>query len=206
MRDESPVLSGNSRADQTIDGGRIVKRIWMEFLEIVVAWFAWKRTADISFCFLFWIILISMLARLIVPRWGIGWAMILLGVVSNAVVTLINYGIMPVVGMSNIVASSPIWRSNGQWLLLADHASMYYFSIGDFCLLFGVLTVVVQFTRERKKQMLAWMNVLKSDEGQDIAEYAVMLAVILVIVVGTIKLIGSQSNIVFSNVASSIGQ
>jgi Flp pilus assembly pilin Flp len=42
------------------------------------------------------------------------------------------------------------------------------------------------------------------DEGQDIAEYAVMLAVILVIVVGTIRLIGSNSNTVFSNVASSI--
>jgi Flp pilus assembly pilin Flp len=42
------------------------------------------------------------------------------------------------------------------------------------------------------------------DAGQDIAEYAVMLAVILVLVVGTIRLIGSNSNVVFSNVASSI--
>ena len=42
------------------------------------------------------------------------------------------------------------------------------------------------------------------DEGQDIAEYAVMLAVILVIVVGTIRLIGSNANNVFSQVASSI--
>ena len=42
------------------------------------------------------------------------------------------------------------------------------------------------------------------DQGQDIAEYAVMLAVILVIVVGTIKLIGSNANNVFSSVASSI--
>jgi len=41
-------------------------------------------------------------------------------------------------------------------------------------------------------------------EGQDIAEYAVMLAVILVIVVGTIRLIGSNANNVFSNVASSM--
>ena len=41
-------------------------------------------------------------------------------------------------------------------------------------------------------------------EGQDIAEYAVMLAVILVIVVGTIRLIGSNANNVFSNVASSL--
>lgn len=42
------------------------------------------------------------------------------------------------------------------------------------------------------------------DDGQDIAEYAVMLAVILVIVVGTIRLIGTNSNNVFSSVASSI--
>jgi Flp pilus assembly pilin Flp len=45
-----------------------------------------------------------------------------------------------------------------------------------------------------------WSN----DEGQDIAEYAVMLAVILVIVVGTIRLIGGNANNVFSSVASSI--
>jgi Flp pilus assembly pilin Flp len=42
------------------------------------------------------------------------------------------------------------------------------------------------------------------EEGQDIAEYAVMLAVILVLVVGTIRLIGSNANNAFSNVASSI--
>lgn len=45
-----------------------------------------------------------------------------------------------------------------------------------------------------------WMQ----DQGQDIAEYAVMLAVILVIVVGTIRLIGSNANNVFSSVASSV--
>jgi Flp pilus assembly pilin Flp len=43
-----------------------------------------------------------------------------------------------------------------------------------------------------------------SEEGQDIAEYAVMLAVILVIVVGTIRLIGSNANNVFSSVGSAI--
>ena len=47
-------------------------------------------------------------------------------------------------------------------------------------------------------------NLWKDEAGQDIAEYAVMLAVILVIVVGTIRLIGSNANNVFSNVASSI--
>ena len=43
-----------------------------------------------------------------------------------------------------------------------------------------------------------------NEQGQDIAEYAVMLAVILVIVVGTIRLVGSNANNVFSSVASSV--
>lgn len=42
------------------------------------------------------------------------------------------------------------------------------------------------------------------DQGQDIAEYAVMLAVILVLVVGTVRLIGSNANNAFSSVASSL--
>jgi len=42
------------------------------------------------------------------------------------------------------------------------------------------------------------------DSGQDIAEYAVMLAVILVVVIGTIRLVGSNANNVFSSVASSV--
>lgn len=44
----------------------------------------------------------------------------------------------------------------------------------------------------------------KDERGQDIAEYAVMLAVILVIVVGTIRLIGTNANNVFSQVGSAI--
>ena len=46
---------------------------------------------------------------------------------------------------------------------------------------------------------------LWSEDGQDIAEYAVMVAVILIIVVGTLRLIGSNSNTVFSQAGSSIG-
>jgi Flp pilus assembly pilin Flp len=45
-----------------------------------------------------------------------------------------------------------------------------------------------------------WSN----EEGQDIAEYSVMLAVILVIVVGTVRLIGSNAGNVFSQVGSAI--
>ena len=47
-------------------------------------------------------------------------------------------------------------------------------------------------------------QLLSSEQGQDIAEYAVMLAVILVLVVGTIRLVGTNANNAFSTVASSI--
>jgi Flp pilus assembly pilin Flp len=49
-----------------------------------------------------------------------------------------------------------------------------------------------------------WQDVWLDEEGQDIAEYAVMLAVILVIVVGTVRLIGSNANNVFSQVGSAL--
>jgi Flp pilus assembly pilin Flp len=49
-----------------------------------------------------------------------------------------------------------------------------------------------------------WSDVWLDEEGQDIAEYAVMLAVILVIVVGTVRLIGSNASNVFSQVGSAL--
>jgi Flp pilus assembly pilin Flp len=57
----------------------------------------------------------------------------------------------------------------------------------------------------KDSKMLDVARTLWTDEGgQDIAEYAVMLAVILVLVVGTIRLVGSNANNVFSSAASSI--
>ena len=59
--------------------------------------------------------------------------------------------------------------------------------------------------RNKTNSSFAWTNRLWTDEeGQDIAEYSVMLAVILVIVVGTVRLIGSNANNVFSQVGSSL--
>ncbi len=45
---------------------------------------------------------------------------------------------------------------------------------------------------------------LGDDRGQDVAEYAIMLAVVLAVVVGTIRLIGSNANNVFSSVGSAL--
>ena len=49
-------------------------------------------------------------------------------------------------------------------------------------------------------------QLLSEDQGQDVAEYAVMLAVILVIVIGTVRLIGGNANNVFSQVSSQMSQ
>lgn len=58
---------------------------------------------------------------------------------------------------------------------------------------------------ENSNRSLAWLKQLWSEEsGQDVAEYSVMLAVILVIVMGTVRLIGSNANNVFSQVSSSL--
>ncbi len=59
-------------------------------------------------------------------------------------------------------------------------------------------------SRREDLPMSSLSCVLKDDRGQSIAEYAVMLAVILVLVVGTIRLIGSNANNTFSSVASAV--
>ena len=57
------------------------------------------------------------------------------------------------------------------------------------------------------KQVMKTIRQLWVEEsGQDVAEYAVMLAVILVIVIGTVKLIGGNANNVFSQVGSQMAQ
>jgi Flp pilus assembly pilin Flp len=43
------------------------------------------------------------------------------------------------------------------------------------------------------------------DGGQDVAEYALMLAVIAVVVVGTLVLIGQNANNIFNLVATTLG-
>jgi Flp pilus assembly pilin Flp len=59
---------------------------------------------------------------------------------------------------------------------------------------------------ERESPMFSplLLRLWTDDQGQDIAEYAVMLAVILVIVVGTIRIVGSNANNAFSSVGSSL--
>jgi Flp pilus assembly pilin Flp len=62
----------------------------------------------------------------------------------------------------------------------------------------------LELARDGGANMSHLLRKLWDDAGQDIAEYAVMLAVILVLVVGTIRLVGSNANNAFSSVASSL--
>jgi Flp pilus assembly pilin Flp len=79
--------------------------------------------------------------------------------------------------------------------------------LGAFSLV-GVRGLLRQIRKETepvaKLSQKLWQKLWNDESGQDIAEYAVMLAVILVIVVGTVRLIGSNANNVFSNVSSAI--
>jgi len=52
----------------------------------------------------------------------------------------------------------------------------------------------------------SFRQICSDEQGQDIAEYAVMLAVILVLVIASVRLIGGNANNVFSSVASSMSQ
>ena len=77
-------------------------------------------------------------------------------------------------------------------------------SLDPFCQLSLTLLTSVRVAHRRRIMTNILRVVWFDDEGQDIAEYAVMLAVILVIVVGTIRLVGGNANNVFSSVASSV--
>jgi Flp pilus assembly pilin Flp len=68
-----------------------------------------------------------------------------------------------------------------------------------------VFRACIHLWRDRLWNDRLWNAHLWNDErGQDVAEYAVMLAVVLVIVVGTVRLIGSSANNVFSQVGSGL--
>jgi Flp pilus assembly pilin Flp len=84
-------------------------------------------------------------------------------------------------------------------------ASLFLLKIrSTFSLPPPLLSLVREFPCRRWNMTNLLWKICFDDEAQDIAEYAVMLAVILVIVVGTIRLVGSNANNVFSSVASSV--
>jgi Flp pilus assembly pilin Flp len=56
----------------------------------------------------------------------------------------------------------------------------------------------------KQEKYYLFRNLWSDEEGQDVAEYSVMLAVVLIIVLGTVRLIGSNASNVFSQVGSAI--
>jgi hypothetical protein len=106
----------------------------------------WRATASMAFCYLFWITTLAWMVRYIVRAKVKGGLFVLLGITCNALVTSLNKGVMPSVGIpSTFQPAGAIWNvsGKGQWLVLADQAALYRCSIGDIFLIAGFLTFVI---------------------------------------------------------------
>jgi hypothetical protein len=118
-------------------------------MAVLVTWLAWKHTASLSMCWLFWLTVLTVEIRIRQPNYGV--VFLIIGTASNALVTLLNNGVMPVVGMpASVQAMFPIWHMAGagnQMLILADHASLWYFSVGDLCIQAGCLILLAEFAQ-----------------------------------------------------------
>jgi hypothetical protein len=118
-------------------------------IAVLVTWLAWKHTASLSMCWLFWLTVLTIEMK--IKQFNYGVVLLIVGTASNALVTLLNDGVMPVVGMpATVQARFPIWHMAGagnRMLLLADQASLSYFSVGDLCMQAGCLVLLakVQF-------------------------------------------------------------
>ena len=103
-------------------------------------WLVWKAHPSVVVCAAFWLSLIWIIHSKSLIRHSAG-LIVLLGVVLNAVVTELNGGVMPVVGMPKYFhTASPIWQAaqtSNHVLVLADKASLHFFSIGDLTLIAG---------------------------------------------------------------------
>jgi hypothetical protein len=99
-----------------------------------------------AFCYLLWITTLAWVVRYLISAKVKGGFLILLGITCNAFVTLLNGGVMPSVGISpTFEPAAPIWSvsGKGQWLILADQAMLYRFSIGDIFLIAGSLMFLI---------------------------------------------------------------
>jgi len=106
----------------------------------------WRTTGSMAFCYLFWITTLAWVVRYIIGAKVKGGFFILLGITCNALVKSLNKGVMPSVGISTTFQpAAPIWNvsGKGQWLMLADQAALYRFSIGDIFLIVGFLMFLI---------------------------------------------------------------
>ncbi len=133
---------------------------------ILCIWALWKASANMAFCYLLWITTLAWVVRYIISIKAKGGFFILLGITCNALVTLLNGGVMPSVGISpTFQPSAPIWNvsGKGQWLLLADQGALYRFSIGDIFLIAGFLMFVIGTLERRRLTPIKPESVVQSD-------------------------------------------
>jgi len=123
---------------------------------VIALWLAWKHTAALPLCLAFWIIVLIWGVRPIASRCPSAvWVLVLIGVLSNAMVTLANSGVMPAnYEVATFIPASPIWQppADRHLLLLSDQRALSYFSIGDLCLLTG--SVLSFILRRRQRQAM----------------------------------------------------
>jgi hypothetical protein len=140
----------------------------------VALWLAWKRTASLPLCLAFWIIVLIWCVRPIATRRPSAvWVLVLIGVLSNAVVTLANSGVMPAnYDVATFIPASPIWQpaADRHLLLLSDQRALSYFSIGDLCLLTGS---VLAFILRRRRQADATSSPARDETRRIIAKHKV---------------------------------
>ena len=112
-----------------------------------------ESLGNMAFCYLLWITTLAWGVRYIIGTRAKGGFLMLLGITCNAVVTLLNGGVMPSVGISpTFQPAAPIWNvsGKGQWLMLVDQAALYRFSIGDIFLIAGFLIFLIGAVERRR--------------------------------------------------------
>lgn len=119
----------------------------LKFVAAVVSFLAWYKTSDLVASVFLWLMILAILVSF--KRYDIGMLLVIAGVTCNAVVVLLNNGVMPVVAMpTSIYPLSPIWVRavpSNHALFLADHMSLWRFSIGDLLCLAGFIALVCRF-------------------------------------------------------------
>ena len=121
-------------------------KVYIKLMCVLCIGVLWRMTANMAFCYLFWITTLAWVVRYIIRAKVKGGLFVLLGITCNALVTSLNKGVMPAVGIpATFQPAAPIWNvsGKGQWLTLADQAALYRFSIGDMFLIAGFLMFLI---------------------------------------------------------------
>jgi hypothetical protein len=134
-----------------------------------ILWLIWKAHPGVVICAAFWLSMIWIVHSKRLIRYSAG-SIVLLGIILNALVTEWNGGVMPVVGMPKYFrAASPVWQAaqtSDHLLLLADHASLQFFSVGDLVLMIGVsMFVFLQLYQKLPKRAYAMKTIVRHELG-----------------------------------------